>query len=58
MRHLENDPKELRNAYEDEQYQEIIASLKKVLLDKKSTVKDTDKGNTRILKIIENHWDT
>lgn len=54
---LEKDPQQLRNAYDDPQYQKIIAELKKEILTQREALGDTDVDNQEVLDIIEKHWD-
>jgi hypothetical protein len=54
---LHEDPDELRNAYRDPQYQEIISDLKQELLRQREMLGDLDEDNPEILKIIAEHWD-
>ena len=53
---LKKDPNELRNAYNDPEYKEIIAEMKQVIRRKRKLLRDTDEDNPKIRKIIANHW--
>jgi len=53
---LKKDPKELHNAINDPQYQEIIKEMKQEILRQRELVDDTDEGNELIKKIIEEAW--
>lgn len=53
---LKEDPHELHNAYNDQQYQEKIKEMKEELIRQRELLGDTDQGDERILKIIEEHW--
>ncbi|WP_405605850.1 sulfatase [Polaribacter sp. Asnod1-A03] len=53
---LEEDPKELHNAYNDPKYKDIIAELKAEILKKKEAVADTDADTPEVLEIIKEHW--
>ncbi len=54
---LQKDPKELRNAYDDPEYQEVIKGLKEEITRQRELLGDTDKGNKEVLEIIARHWD-
>ena len=54
---LQNDPKELKNAYDEPQYAEIIKNLKKELLLQKKLAGDSDSHNPIMNEIIDEHWD-
>lgn len=47
----------MHNRYADPNYAEIIAKMKGDLLKTRKDLGDTDEGNARILKVIEEHWD-
>ena len=53
---LKEDPNELHNAYEDEQYQEIIKEMKNQILHQREILGDRDEENPEILEIIKEHW--
>jgi len=53
---LQEDPNELRNAYNDPQYQEIIKKMKEEIIYQRKLLGDNDKDNEEILVIIANHW--
>ena len=54
---LKNDPQELHNRYNDPEYKEIIASLKKELKYQRKELNETDERYPEIQKIIEENWD-
>ncbi len=54
---LEKDPKELHNAYNDEEYQGIIKEMKAEIIKKRKALGDTDENNQEVLQIIEKYWD-
>ncbi len=53
---LEKDPNELKNAYIDPKYQEIIDKMKSEILNQRKMLGDTDKDNPEVHDIIANHW--
>ncbi len=53
---LQKDPNQLHNAYNDPQYQEIIAEMKEEILNQRQLLGDTDADNPEILEIITQHW--
>jgi arylsulfatase A-like enzyme len=53
---LQNDPNELRNAYHDPQYREIIEDLKIELIRQRELLGDTDEENDEIRSIIAAYW--
>lgn len=53
---LQEDPKELHNAYNDPKYKDIITELKAQILKKKEAVADTDADTPEVLDIIKKHW--
>lgn len=53
---LEKDPKELHNAYNDAEYQDIIKNMKEEIIKKREKLGDLDKENPEILDIIAKHW--
>lgn len=53
---LQEDPKELHNAYNDPEYGKVIAQLKKEILKKRGILEDTDADNPEVLAIMERHW--
>jgi len=55
---LEKDPKEIHNAYENQEYQEIIEKMKADLIEKREEIGDTDKEDAEILEIISNYWNS
>jgi arylsulfatase A-like enzyme len=54
---LEEDPHELRNAYNDPRYQDVIKELKEEIIRQRELLGDTDEDNEEIRKIIAEHWD-
>lgn len=54
---LKKDPKEMNNAYREEEYQEIIADLKLQLTSIREDLNETDKHYPHIQKVIDEHWD-
>jgi hypothetical protein len=54
---LQKDPKELHNAYNDPEYQDIIGKMKEEILRQRTELGDTDESNEKIRKIISDHWD-
>ena len=55
---LEKDPKELQNAYKDPMYKDIIMKMKDDLIKKREALGDTDKGDSEILEIISDYWNS
>ena len=53
---LKEDPNELRNAYKNPKYQEIIAQMKEEIIRQRELLGDTDLDNPEILEIIAEHW--
>ncbi len=53
---LSKDPQEMHNRYQDPQYQAAIGLLKQELKAIRANLGDTDKGNPKIQKIINDHW--
>jgi len=53
---LQEDPNELRNAYNDLKYQDIIKKMKKEIINQRELLRDTDEGNNEILEIIAKYW--
>jgi hypothetical protein len=53
---LQEDPKELHNAYNDVKYQDIRKDMKHEIIRQRELLGDTDEGNIEILEIIANHW--
>ncbi|MBP0902972.1 sulfatase [Mariniflexile gromovii] len=53
---LKEDPNELRNAYNDPKYKEIIKQMKQEILKQRKVVGDLDANNPEILEIIKKHW--
>ena len=53
---LEKDPKEIHNAYNDPEYQDIIKAMKIEILKKKEALGDTDSDTPEVLEIIKAHW--
>jgi arylsulfatase A-like enzyme len=53
---LEKDPNELRNAYGDPVYKDIIAEMKEEILRQREFLGDTDPDNPEIRQIITEHW--
>ena len=54
---LQNDPKELHNAYQDTTYQVIIENMKMELKAMRAQVGDTDEAYPILNSIFENNWD-
>lgn len=54
---LQEDPHELRNAYDDSAYREIIASMKKDLIRLRTEAGDTDEQYPVMGEIIEKYWE-
>ncbi len=46
----------MHNRYQDPQYQAAIGLLKQELKAIRANLGDTDKGNPKIQKIINDHW--
>jgi len=53
---LQEDPKELHNAYNDPKYNEIIDKMKVEITHQRELLGDTDEDNPEILEIIAEHW--
>ncbi|MDO6518782.1 sulfatase family protein [Zobellia uliginosa] len=53
---LKNDPKELRNRYNDPRYKTIISEMKSALKKQRSDLNETDKAYPEIQKIITDNW--
>ncbi len=53
---LKKDPHELRNAYNDPQYQGIIKEMKQEILRQRKLCGDTDKQNPKVQAIIAKYW--
>ncbi len=53
---LQNDPKELQNAYEDSKYAMIIDEMKKELLKQKNLAGDSDASYPIMEEIMEKYW--
>lgn len=53
---LQEDPHELRNAYQDPKYQDIIIEMKEEIIKQRALLGDTDEHNPEILDIIAEHW--
>lgn len=53
---LEADPHELRNAYTDPKYKDIIKEMKGEILAQRKLLGDTDPDNKEIHDIIKAHW--
>ena len=53
---LEKDPKELHNAYNDEEYQEIIKKMKEEIIHQREMLGDMDENNEEVRAIIAAHW--
>jgi arylsulfatase A-like enzyme len=54
---LEKDPNEMRNAYADPAYREIIADLKVQLKQTRQALGETDEKNPKIQAVIDAHWE-
>ncbi len=54
---LQVDPQQNRNAYDDPQYQEVIADLKKEILAQRERLGDTDADDPEVLEIMMQYWD-
>lgn len=54
---LQKDPNELRNAYNDPEYQEIIKKMKKEIMNQRTLLGDTDADDPEVLGIINTYWD-
>ncbi|MBB4078004.1 arylsulfatase A-like enzyme [Lewinella aquimaris] len=54
---LEEDPHELRNAYDDPRYRDIIERMKEEILALRDELGDTDADNPEVREIIRRHWD-
>ena len=52
---LQNDPYEMHNAYQDGDYQDIIADMKKELIRLRRELKDTDPGVETMQEILSQH---
>lgn len=50
---LENDPKELHNAYGDPQYADIISEMKKAIVEERQKYGDTDENFPEMQSILE-----
>ena len=50
---LEKDPKELHNAINDPEYQDVIVNMKKEIIRQRELVGDNDEGNKLIKSIID-----
>ncbi len=53
---IEKDPKELHNAYQDSEYQAIIAEMKKELLKQKEKSGDSDANRPEMKNIMTKYW--
>lgn len=53
---LQIDPYENVNRYKDERYQQIIANLKRELVNEREMLNETDEAYPHIQKEIERHW--
>lgn len=54
---LKKDPKEMDNRYDDPEYAEIIADLKKQLKELRVELNEEDENYPEIKNVIENNWD-
>ncbi len=54
---LKTDPREVRNAYNDPEYADIITEMKKELLHQREKYGDTDADSPDMQTILKNHWD-
>ena len=54
---LEKDPMELRNAYNDPEYADIIKEMKFELKKTREEVGDTDEKHPVMVKLLKEHWD-
>jgi arylsulfatase A-like enzyme len=54
---LHADPKELRNAYHDPQYRDVIRELKGGLLKSRRNLVDTDEQFPMMQEILAEHWE-
>lgn len=52
---LQNDPKEMQNAYDDAAYQDIIADMKRELIRLRKELQDTDPGVEVMQEILSQH---
>ncbi|MEN7550715.1 sulfatase [Rapidithrix thailandica] len=53
---LEKDPKELHNAYQDSEYQDVIKEMKEELLAQRQEFGDTDAQYPVMQEIMEKYW--
>jgi hypothetical protein len=54
---LKKDPHELRNAYDDPRYRDIIKAMKVEIMRQRTLLGDTDANDAIIQDIIAKHWD-
>ena len=54
---LQEDPKEMHNAYEEEAYAEVIKTMKKELIQLRMECGDTDEYNPIMQEILQAHWE-
>nr|WP_299381157.1 sulfatase [Allomuricauda sp.] len=54
---LQKDPMEVRNAYNDPQYAQIIKQMKVELERLRKEIGDTDQQYPEMVDILKNHWD-
>lgn len=54
---MNNDPKEMNNAYNDPKYAEIIAEMKQELIKVRAELNEDDSKYPHIQKVIDAHWD-
>lgn len=54
---LENDPKELKNVYNDPTYSQVVIDLKKELLSLKKDLQDEDEIYPELMRLRELYWD-
>ena len=54
---LEKDPREVNNVYNDPSYADVVARLKKRLLQLKKQYGDTDERYPKLMEVRSKHWD-
>ncbi len=53
---LEKDPHEMKNVYNDPAYAGVVSSLKKLLLERKKAIGDTDASYPRLIEQRKKYW--
>jgi len=53
---LEKDPREMNNVFNDPSYREVVAGLKKTLLERKEAIGDTDESYPELMEVTRRYW--